>query len=152
MTDTLGAYLYNLKCGRSTMDRLRARALESYWFCTWMLGAYDTTPYDASGNVDQSGRAAGFSSSAAATTGWIGQLKGLGFSASGYRHVGRPPPRFPVSVWRKRPAALSVTSRPRLPVARYSRISASFRPHGTVRPRMAKTLILGITEVPSKRP
>lgn len=63
----------NLKCGMSTMDRLRARALETFWMITWMIGGIDP-------NEQWNGSMGG----------WLGQLSTLGATASGYKHYAVP--------------------------------------------------------------
>lgn len=79
--DALGlvAYLLTMQCGFSTMDRLRARAIETFWLCTWILGgAFNKV----SGTwVPGTGTAVG--------SGWINQLSALN-TAAGYKSYAVP--------------------------------------------------------------
>ncbi len=64
ITGTVAGWVLGLKGGLSTMDRLRARALESLVLVQAMIGA-----------LDKSGSSLAFGDGA--TTGWIGALKAL---------------------------------------------------------------------------
>lgn len=70
------SYILAKRGGLSTIDRLRARAIEAFWIATWMLGGYV--------------KGSGFPASSSATGGWIGELKALGHSAPGYVSVTPP--------------------------------------------------------------
>ena len=64
LVPTVQGWILGTRCGLSTMDRLRARALESFWMCNYILGAYVKT--------------VGFpTTDAASTSGWLKELRAL---------------------------------------------------------------------------
>ncbi|HEY5484690.1 MAG TPA: nickel-dependent hydrogenase large subunit [Propionibacteriaceae bacterium] len=67
----VAAYVAGVKGGLSTMDRLRARAIESFWMAAYILGV---PTKDGSGVV-----------SFPAAGGWLGQLQALGGGVGGTR-------------------------------------------------------------------
>jgi Ni,Fe-hydrogenase I large subunit len=71
---TLVTLLAAMKGGLSTMDRLRARAIESVLVVSWIIGAFDksATMYNST------------------MGGWLSQLSALGAAASGYTHYAPP--------------------------------------------------------------
>ncbi|MDP2181598.1 MAG: nickel-dependent hydrogenase large subunit [Actinomycetota bacterium] len=72
--------ILTMKCGYSTMDRLRARAIETFWLCTWILGG--TFNKGTSTWVPAIGTAVG--------DGWINQLEAL-YGVTGYKAYAVPP-------------------------------------------------------------
>jgi hypothetical protein len=74
---TVQSYILATKCGLSTIDRLRARALESFWMSTYILGDYV--------------KGSGFpTTDVAATSGWLKDLRAIPYNAKGYVDVAPP--------------------------------------------------------------
>ncbi len=71
---TVQTHILTKKCGLSTIDRLTARALESFWISTWMLGDYV--------------KGSGFPTTG--TKGWLFDLRALGYAAPGFVVVAPP--------------------------------------------------------------
>lgn len=72
--NSLVATIAGLQGGYSVLDRLRARAIEALWLCIWMIGMPDV-----------SGSAVTWPN-----TGWIDNLKALGYAADKYTDYAAP--------------------------------------------------------------
>jgi Ni,Fe-hydrogenase I large subunit len=85
VADAVTKWVAGCKGGLSTMDRLRARAIESYWMIRFLLGA----PSKDAGT----GAISFPSGSAVSGNGWVGDLKRLGGADAPnfYRSISTPP-------------------------------------------------------------